>query len=86
MIRAVQDETNLLVVDTQTDQHFSELGVTISGQMEGIETIRCPDERPLTTQTTATTNTDNGIVLAFHHRLMAHHTVTKQILPLLLFS
>jgi len=45
-IKAVPNETLLLVVDQAADRYFADKGVAISGELSCIEHIICPDTKP----------------------------------------
>jgi len=45
-IKAVPNETRLLVVDEETDRYFADEGITISSELPGIEHIICPATKP----------------------------------------
>jgi hypothetical protein len=47
-IKAIRDETRLLVVDFVGDRYFAESGITISSQLDCVEHIVCPERKPLT--------------------------------------
>jgi len=46
-IKAVPNETCLLVVDQATDRYFADKGIVISGELSCIEHISCPATKPL---------------------------------------
>jgi len=44
-IKAVPNETKLLVVDPETDAYFKEKKIVVRGDMPYVETIECPNEK-----------------------------------------
>ena len=46
-IKAVPNETRLLVVDQAADRYFADKGVAISGELSCIEHINCPATKPV---------------------------------------
>jgi len=47
-IKAVPNETRLLVVDQAADRYFADKGITISSELSCVEHITCPATKPLT--------------------------------------
>lgn len=48
-IKARVNETELLVVDPQTDTYYKDRGVVVVGTMDEVQNIVCPDTRPTAT-------------------------------------
>jgi len=58
-IKAVPNETRLLVVDQAADRYFAEKGISISGDMPCVQHITCPPAKP---------PTGSWVVTLFAHR------------------
>jgi len=54
-IKAVPDETTLLVVDEETDNYYKELKVVVRGDMENVHVCETPMTNPFTNPTTGLT-------------------------------
>jgi len=45
-IRTLPDQVTLLVVDPEADKFFIEQSIAVSGSMDCVDTISCPDTKP----------------------------------------
>lgn len=71
-VKAVANETKLLVVDAETDAYFKQEKIVVRGDMPYVRSIECPDEKGGDVKTSTTTADDTAGKTTCHTFIYTH--------------